>query len=655
MNNGQKKYLKLLEIFMVTAILVFSMGYSLANTQVNDIEPALAPESRFLTGSEQVFYDSCDDADSWIQVESEAEWGGDIFCSTGGLQIYIDLLESSNPSGRFESAYIPYISGPYEHGPMWYRSLETFAQVEQGLEISVDLEQNYISSRMGHVYVALFDQNREAMFVCNVRDSWYGSRVDFRAWYNKLDSEGGGITPINTFTTSLSCSYNIRIWYDMSSDTIKSRIGGQTVNLLYQPSYAEKNRVASEVVISYSRITNYQFQGQRINTISVNAEDILPECNMDVLIAYDNKAIEWYEDKQYTNYEEQMVIDVHHGLHEFYHKIWPSMNFYVSEDWMIYDPDGWNNWYIPPDDDGDGLKDEYYRYWQEELGWNSFDGGKHFGMLNTGEYSGLHGRHFDYLVMFTSGLNLGYGGLNEAGHNAMIENLLGGLPNQWGDNGVAGLWTGIAHESGHGYNLNHDYDCVMDVENDQLGYGMLHLPDSHMFSPADHQYAEQYLTIHDESYWYLKDIWIPEVSVSGMYVEGYSIESGYSVNTIAQPWYMTYHFYGRSANHPRFFPDQYGRIRGNGYFLQDDTFPVYLQAGRRFLLAYAIQFDYQLGEYVIRNTATVLDHNDEAGVFQFRTFCIDSLNPGETYFIACGRLDCWNSQWTLKAEWTSIA
>lgn len=633
---------------------MFSLGFSLTGTQVNEMKPSLTPESQFLTGSEQVFYDSCDDASGWIQVHSETEWGGDIFCSNGGLQTNIDLLESINPTGRLECAYIPYISGPYNHGPMWYKSLDTLAQIEQGLELSVNLEQNYIPSRMGHVYVALFDQNREAMFVCNVRDSWYGSRVDFRAWYNKLDSEGGGISSINTFTTSLSCSYNIKVWYDESSDTIKSTIGSQSINLLHQPSFAEKDRVATEIVISYSAITNFQFQGQRINTITVNSEDVLPECNMDVLIVYDDTAYAYYCLMGY-NPQSQMVTDVHFGLHEFYNRVWPNMNFHVTEEWMIHDANALDGY------DG-GSEPDYYNLWLNELGWpirGETSDGTHFGPLGTQypmlDTTNLHGLRFDYLVMLTyadCNTSSGAGGINAGKHNAMMVDLKDRTLDTWSYTDIfgiprRGIWSDIAHESGHGYGIgNHDPNPSADIMS-----GGQDFPESFTFSvgtsSSNHEIVENHLNIHDESFWYL-DEWSPEVSVAGMYVEGYAIDGGYSVNTIDYWQDMSYLFYGRFTKFVK--ADSNGMISGEGYYSQYDTFNEYLRPNRRWVWAYVTEYP---GGPVVRSY-NILSYEDEVNIFHYREFQIVGLTPGNLYYISFGRPDSWRDQYFLKAEWKHV-
>ncbi|TET09916.1 MAG: hypothetical protein E3J86_06960, partial [Candidatus Thorarchaeota archaeon] len=169
-------------------------------------------------------------------------------------------------NSRYKCASIP-TSTSYLHGPLMTHAVPLGAGVtlQDGLDLTVKFQQQYVYGHMSDVGVVIYDSNLEIMFKAWVHDAWYGSRTDVYAGYYPI----GTGSYYQKVQKSSSWNGDVRIWYDRDTDRIKADILGTQVTLLQNPSDAELARNAWDIGVYFARNKDWHYDSKYLDSIDL--------------------------------------------------------------------------------------------------------------------------------------------------------------------------------------------------------------------------------------------------------------------------------------------------------------------------------------------------------------------------------------------------
>lgn len=214
------------------------------------------------------FEDDCSSSSGW----SPQSWWqqADVKIQTG--------ISLNSDGSKLYSGSIPGDSSHGNHGPVFLKPLGTIMRLGDNLDFRVDLQHIYHSSKMGHVYVTLYDIYGERVFYIRCVDAWYASRSDPGVFYWRSADEGGGYEYAYK-QKSGSWSGELRLWYE--NGYIKGNILGTTYTLC-DPGEFDPDRQVGSITVSYGNKYTFAYESKYVRDIEVTCDQTFSSSEWDI-------------------------------------------------------------------------------------------------------------------------------------------------------------------------------------------------------------------------------------------------------------------------------------------------------------------------------------------------------------------------------------
>jgi hypothetical protein len=147
--------------------------------------------------------------------------------------------------------------------------------------------------------------------------------------------------------------------------------------------------------------------------------------------------------------------------------------------------------------------------------------------------------------------------------------------------------------------------------------------------------------------------WTATTIPSGYYYNFQQIQTPYGpgccIDSIGKPS-SEYNYNFLAYTNADYLVGPKGSIEVCGYFRQNDTFPAYLQPGRRQRAIYVMYSD---NTNAIAVSVAVLNYTDGTG-WHYKDIIIGGLTPNATVKVGVGTLDPYATDWNLEVDWAGV-
>jgi hypothetical protein len=201
-----------------------------------------------------VWYDSCDSTSGWIRQSASSGFesprqihdSGTLYSGSGYL--YADGIASG---------------ASWKWGPLFVKEIPGFAKVRDIYSLTAQIQFTDVSSRMGDLCVALFDENKELVVSLIAYDSWYGTSNRRYLVYYKSDAEGGGSNQWFEQQLYTSWTAKLQFYCDSTTKAAMSAVddGSPQTHTHYTSENYDEDRIVRYIGIQFARSQAYTYNG----------------------------------------------------------------------------------------------------------------------------------------------------------------------------------------------------------------------------------------------------------------------------------------------------------------------------------------------------------------------------------------------------------